>query len=260
MGGFCMAMERRRAIPAAIAAGNDMLVFNTDFEEDYGYLLAGVKNGTVTTERLDEAVTRVLALKAKVCFAEPYREQIDSMAWHREAAEKAITLVKNNQSEVFPVTPQRYPSIRLIVLGKDDILDGKVSDIGVDYLRGKGFDAELYKPFENDLHGTSKLPKNRLTLYLANYEQASNQTTVCINWCMKHALDGPRFLNEEPCVMVSLANPYLLQDAPRIKTYINAYTATRTVIETVIDKLMSGGPFTGISPVDAFCGLPDTRL
>lgn len=260
MGGFCMAMERSRAIPAAIAAGNDMLVFNTDFEEDYSYLLAGVEDGTVSAERLDEAVTRVLALKAKVCFAEPCREQIDGAVWHREAAERAITLVKNRQPEVFPVAPARYPSIRLIVLGKDEILDGRVSEIGADYLRRQGFDVELYKPFEDDLHGTAKLPANRLTLYLANYEQASNQTTVRINWCPKHALDGPRFVNEEPCVMVSLANPYLLQDAPRIKTYINAYTATRTVIETVIDKLMAGGPFTGTSPVDAFCGLPDTRL
>ena len=260
MGGFCMAMERRRAIPAAIAAGNDMLVFNTDFEEDYGYLLAGVKDGTVSTERLDEAVTRVLALKAKVCFAQPREDKVDGAAWHREAAEKAITLVKNNQPEVFPVTPDRYSNIRLIVLGRDEILDGKVSEIGANYLRKRGFDVELYKPYEDDLHGTAKLPKNRLTLYLANYEQASNQTTVRIEWCKKHALDGPRFLNEEPCVMVSLANPYLLQDAPRIKTYINAYTATRTVIETVIDKLMAGGPFAGVSPVDAFCGLPDTRL
>ena len=144
--------------------------------------------------------------------------------------------------------------------GKDEILDGRVSEIAWNYLSNMGFNVELYHPYEDDLHGTSKLPKNRLTLYLANYEQASNQTTVRINWCMKHALDGPRFLNEEPCVMVSLANPYLLQDAPRIKIYINAYTATRTVIETVIDKLMAGGPFTGTSPVDAFCGLPDTRL
>ena len=60
--------------------------------------------------------------------------------------------------------------------------------------------------------------------------------------------------------MVSLANPYLLQDSPRIPVYINAYTATRTVIETVLNKLLCGGPFTGISPVDAYCGLPDARL
>jgi len=260
MGGYCMAMERRKAIPASIAAGCDMLVFNTDFEEDYGYLLDGIKAGVVTQERLDEAVTRVLALKAKVCFAPPCEVEIDGAAWHREAAEKAVTLVKNNQPDVFPVTPERYPKIRLIVLGKDEILDGKVSEIGADYLKKQGFDVELYQPYEDDLHGTSKLQKDRLTLYLANYEQASNQTTVRIEWCKKHALDGPRFLNEEPCVMVSLANPYLLQDAPRIKTYINAYTATRTVIETVIDKLVAGGPFTGVSPVDAFCGLPDAHL
>ena len=119
---------------------------------------------------------------------------------------------------------------------------------------------EAYHPQEDDLHGTSWLTRRRLTLYLANYEQASNQTTVRIEWCQKHALDMPRFVQEEPSIFVSLANPYLLQDVPRVKTYINAYTATRTVIEVVLDKLMAGGPFTGVSPVDAFCGLSDTRL
>lgn len=260
MGGFCMAMERKKAIPTAIAAGNDLLVFNTDFEEDYRYLLDGFKEGTVSLERLDEAVSRILALKAKVCFAPLCATKIDGPAWHREAAEKAVTLVKNNQPEVFPVTPERYPKIRLIVLGKDEVLDGKVSEIGAETLKKQGFDVEMYEPYKDDLHGTANLPQDRLTLYLANYEQASNQTTVRIDWCKKHALDGPRFLHEEPCVFVSLANPYLLQDVPRVKTYINAYTATRTVIETVIDKLMQGGPFTGVSPVDTFCGLPDTHL
>ncbi|MGN1019931.1 MAG: glycoside hydrolase family 3 protein [Aristaeellaceae bacterium] len=260
MGGFCMAMERRRAIPAAIAAGNDMLVFSTDFEEDYRYLLDGIRDGTVTMDRLNDAVTRILALKARVCFAPPCRETVDARAWHREAAERAVTLVKNNQPDLFPVTPARYPRIRLIVLGKDAIPEGSVGQIALDCLRRHGFDAQRYQPLDDELHGTAQLTASRLTLYLANYEQASNQTTVRIEWCRKHALDGPRFLNEEPCVFVSLANPYLLQDAPRVKTYINAYTATRTVIETVLDKLMHGGPFSGVSPVDAFCGLPDTRL
>ena len=260
MGGFCMAMERRRAIPAAIAAGNDMLVFNTDFGEDYRYLTEGIRNGTVTAERLDEAVTRVLALKAKVCFAPPCSAEIYAGEWKQEAAEKSVTLVKNNQSDIFPVTPERYPEIRLIVLGRDEIADGSVAGIGLETLKAQGFDVKLYEPYKDDLHGTARLSGSRLTLYLANYEQASNQTTVRIEWCKKHALDGPRFLNEEPCVFISLANPYLLQDAPRIKTYINAYTATRTVIETVIRKLVHGGPFTGISPVDPFCGLPDTHL
>lgn len=123
-----------------------------------------------------------------------------------------------------------------------------------------GAKQEIYQPLADELHGSRTLPADRLSLYMANYEQASNQTTVRIRWCQKHALDMPRFVNEETSVFVSLANPYHLQDVPRVATYVNAYTATRTTIELTIDKLMGKSSFQGVSPVDAFCGLPDTRL
>lgn len=259
MGGFCMAMERRRAIPASIAAGCDMIVFNTNFEEDFAFLMAGIEEGIVSARRLDEAVTRILALKARVCFAPPCMETLKE-EWPRECAERAVTLVKDRQPEVWPVSARRYPRIRLITLGKDGIADGSVGAIAENYLRAAGFEVERYRPEEDELHGPSRLPKDTLTLYLANYEQASNQTSVRIDWCKKHAMDMPRFVNEERSIFVSLGNPYLLQDVPRAKTYINAYTATRTTIEAVLKKLIEGGPFTGESPVDAFCGLADTRL
>ena len=255
-----MAMERRRAIPASIAAGCDMLVFTTDLEEDLGYLLQGLSDGLLTMERLDEAVTRVLALKAKVCYGPHEQQPVPAAQWRRECADKAITLVKNLQPDVLPVMPERYPNIRLITLGKDEILDGSVRQIARSYLEQLGFAVECYDPFADDLHGTSGLAKNRLTLYFANYEQASNQTVVRIGWCQKHALDIPRFVGEEPCVFVSLANPYHLQDVPRIKTYLNAYTATKDTICLSIDKLMGKSEFCGVSPVDPFCGLPDARL
>ena len=260
MGGYCQAMERRKAIPTSIMAGCDMLVFNTDFEEDFGYVLDALQTGLLTGERLDEAVTRILALKARVCFQEPCTQKIEAAAWHRECADKAITLVKNRQPEALPMTPERYPNIRLITLGKDEILDGSVREITKELLKQAGFRVECYDPFADDLHGTKGLPKDRLTLYMANYEQASNQTVVRIHWCPKHALDMPRFINEETSIFVSLANPYLLQDVPRVKTYINAYTATRTTIALTLEKLMGRGTFRGVSPVDAFCGLPDTGL
>lgn len=260
MGGYTMAMERRRAIPTSIMAGCDMLVFTTDLEEDLGYILQGLDSGLLTPERLDEAVRRVLALKARVCFDRPEPQAVPAARWHRECADRAITLVKQLQPDALPMTPERYPRIRLITLGKDEILDGSIRALAHDYLTAQGFAVEDYDPFADDLHGTSRLTKDRLTLYFANYEQASNQTTVRIGWCPKHALDIPRFVGEEPCVFVSLANPYHLQDVPRIKTYINAYTATRDTIELAIDKLMGRSKFHGVSPVDAFCGLPDARL
>lgn len=266
MGGYCMSTERRLALPMSVMAGCDMIVFNTNFEEDYRYIIDGIREGRLTEERLDEAVTRILALKSKVCTKSSDSDggcdlpQIKPSEWHRACAEKAVTLVKNLQPDILPISPKRYHTIRLITLGKDDIADGSMTEIAAEYLQGKGFEVEVYEPFADDLHGCADLPDNRLTLYLANYEQASNQTTVRIQWCPKHALDSPRFLNEEDCIFVSFANPYLLQDVPRVKTYINAYTATQTVIQVVIDKLMGKSEFEGKSPVDAFCGLADTRL
>lgn len=87
-----------------------------------------------------------------------------------------------------------------------------------------GLPTELCEPLAGELHGPASLPEGRLTLVVANLPTASNQTAVRINWSRKHALDDPRFINEEPAAMISVANPYHLQDAPRIRTYINAYT------------------------------------
>ena len=260
MAGFTQVMPRRQSLPKSIMSGCDMLVFNTDFEEDYRILCEAFDAGELTEDRLDEAVTRILALKARVCTDVLPEIKVPSAQWHRETADKAITLVKNTQPGSLPMTPDRYPRIKLITLGKDDILDGSVRAIVEETLKKNGFEIEPYDWHEDDLHASSNLPQDRLTLYVANHEQWSNQVTIRPSWCPKHALDAPRHVTEEVSVFVSLANPYHLQDVPRIKTYINAYTATRATIELTIDKLMGKSEFRGVSPVDAFCGLLDTNL
>lgn len=260
MAGFTQVMPRRQALPRAIMSGCDMLVFNTDFEEDYRILQEAFQAGELTRERLEEAVTRILALKASVCTTQLPEVTAPGGLWHRACADKAITMVKNPQRDKLPMTPKRYPEIRLITLGRDAIQDGSVREIAKTYLEKNGFQVRIYNWEADDLHGSGDLPQDRLTLYLANYEQWSNQVTIRPSWCPKHALDVPRHVTEEVCVFVSLANPYHLQDVPRIKTYVNAYTATRATIELTLDKLMGKSEFTGINPVDPFCNLPDTRL
>ena len=91
-------------------------------------------------------------------------------------------------------------------------------------------------------------------------ETASNQTSVRINWNKKHALDSPRFVNEIDYIFISFANPYHLIDVPRIRTFINSYTANKKVIEATIDKILGKSDFKGTSPVDPFVGLLDTHL
>ena len=258
MGGYTMAMERSRAIPTSFAAGCDMIVFSTDIEEDIAYLREGLHSGLVTRERIDEAVTRVLALKAKVCVpVSP--EPVPAEQWRKECADRSVTLVKD-KAGLLPIAPQRFPSVRLAVVGNDQCWDGSIRALFTGELERRGFAVEQYDPFQDDLHGTAQLPRNRLTLTVLHYPHASNQTTVRVNWCPKHALEIPRFVHEEDTVVVSLANPYHLQDVPRAQTFINAYTATRATIEAVVEKLCGEAPFLGQNPVDPFCGLFDTHL
>ena len=258
MGGYTMTMPRRKAIPTSIMAGCDMLCFGTDIREDITYLLNALDSGLLTTERLDEAVMRVLALKAKLSEDYPAAE-IDTDAEQRCCADKAATLVKDTQ-HLLPVRREQYPNIRLVTLGQDETYDGSMTDIAAGFLEQNGFMVERYDPFSDDLHGTKELPKDRLTLILCNMPAASNQTVVRIRWCPKHALEIPRFVCEEPAAFISFANPYHLQDIPRIRTFINAYTATRAAITTTLGKLLGLSAFTGINPVDPFCGLDDPHL
>ena len=258
MGGYTMAMERSKAIPTSFAAGCDMIVFSTDIDEDIGYLRDGLHSGLVTQERIDEAVTRILALKAKVCVPVQVAP-VPAGQWKKECACHAVTLVKD-KAELLPISQKRFPKVRLALVGSDACWDGSIRAMFAAELEKRGFAVEQYDPFQDDLHGTSNLPADRLTLTVLHYPHASNQTTVRVNWCPKHALEIPRFVHEEHTAVVSLANPYHLQDVPRARTFVNAYTATKATIEAVVERLCGEAPFQGQNPVDPFCGLFDARL
>lgn len=264
MGGYTMAMERSASIPASIMAGIDMIVFTPDFYADLKYLEDALADGRLTMERVDEAVMRILALKAKVALSSKAGEEVvcskdDVKRWAAECADKAVTLVKNKRN-ILPVAAGRYDKVKLINMGKDETCDGSLEKLVTEYLEGEGLRVEKYDPFADDLHSPESCDKRQLTLYIACREAESNVTAVKLFWCPKHALDIPRFVNEEDCVFISFGNPYLLQDIPRVSAYINAYTATKVTVQAALDKVFGKSQFKGVNPVDPFCGLMDTRL
>jgi len=50
-----------------------------------------------------------------------------------------------------------------------------------------------------------------------------------------------------------------LIDVPMIKTYINCYSNNDACLVALVNKLIGKEEFSGVSPVDAFCGKWDTR-
>ena len=106
----------------------------------------------------------------------------------------------------------------------------------------------------------SMMDNHDLILYVANMGTKSNQTTIRIEWAMPMGVNVPVFIESIPTIFVSIENPYHLLDVPRVKTFINTYASTDTILAALVDKLMGRTAFTGTSPIDPFLGMWDTKL
>jgi len=278
MAGFTIPMPRSQAVPASIAAGADMFLFTRNLEEDYGFMLEGVKNGTISAERLDEAVMRILGLKAALKLHEKKSApdlaaaraivgQAEHQAWSRECADQAITLIKE-QAGVLPLTPDRYKKILYCPIeaaaGVAYSVRVGACDIIKDKLITEGFEVDTFVPknmFEGQTEKTSDtVGVYDAIVYVANLATKSNQTTVRIEWAQPMGANCPHYLASVPTIFISVENPYHLIDVPRVKTFINCYNSNDNVLTALVDKLVGRSEFKGQSPVDAFCGLWDARL
>ncbi|QLB19661.1 glycoside hydrolase family 3 protein [Mannheimia granulomatis] len=293
------AMKRSEMLPTAIAAGCDLFLFFNDPDEDFSYMMDGYKNGIITEERLNDALTRILGLKAKLglynrpkeTLLEPKEQALAKIGLSEnktifcEVADKAITLVKNKQ-DIFPISVERFPRVLLVNVKGTDGGFGKMvagsqrnaTEILKEKLEKKGFNVSIYiSPMENILkmsdedqvktirnEYSQKRPITSLTDHydlIINVANVQMSTVQRIVWqATKGTPDIPFYVHEIPTIFVSVQCPFHLVDVPQVKTYINAYDGKEPTMEILVEKLMGNSEFKGVSPVDAYCGYKDTRI
>ena len=279
--GYNAAMARKDLLPATINAGIDMILFNKNIDEDYHFIHEAIDNGTLSMKRVDEAVTRILGTKlaqgimntkGELTLLPPKEINLHSDEHKKlaeEVAKKSVTLVKD-RDQLLPLTPEKYPRVRLVVLGDSDDggfkEGGHVTQTFKDALEKEGFKVTLFDRKNLDFHemfeeGVEDMEnKFDLAFYVANVETASNQTTTRLDWIHLMAADSPWYMKSIPTVFVSTANPYHLYDIPNVSTFINAYTGNQASIDATMRKVTGKEKFEGKSPVDPFCGDFTTRL
>ena len=67
-------MTRREAIAKSIMAGVDVILFCKNIDEDFAGVKSDLENGTITMERVDEAICRQLALKASLGLHKSHKD------------------------------------------------------------------------------------------------------------------------------------------------------------------------------------------
>jgi len=260
-------------------AGNDMLLFS-NAKRDFDLILRAVREGIVSEARVDEACSRVLALKEAMGFARnpesalpaeilrgggaggrPGRgregpgnalpgpeEAVRYKTAAASVAEGAITLVRD-LGGVLPLSIKKGDEILAVHLRAFpyyhvDGFDGLLSERGAEVTRKTEAD-DIYWYRQEDY------AKYKAVLFLwvygptwgANIVRPSHSALRSL-WFTVH--------EHPPCpiINVSFGSPYIHDEAPWALAWINAYSPDPESQRAAAGALLGEIPFRGRSPVD----------
>ncbi len=288
MAGLTAAASRRDAMQGVIEAGCDMILFFNDPAEDIGYVKEAVEDGTISEDRLDDALHRILGLKASLGLDEltfPSKEGLSVVGCsehHKmalEAADESITLVKDTQS-ILPIDPSSKKRVRLYFVESAPVSLSDGADPAkaklIKELEAAGFEVTASKDYyEYEMEGASRFNRfkmmeheNReefkkntdLVLFVISMKGYAKENNTRLTYSVSHSGEIPWFVREVPTVAVSLNYTNHLFDVPMMKTFINAYAGTDEYLHALVQKLTGKSEFKGRANDLVWCGRWDTRL
>ena len=288
MVGLTSALPRERQMVQAITAGCDMILFFRNHDEDFGFVRDAVRSGEITPDRLNDALTRILGLKAKLGLHLRAKDDlvpaVDELAVigcaeHHEIAARiadwTIALLKDTV-ETLPLDSVRHRRIRLYCLESAPDFTGMTPEfkrVAIEELTAAGFDVSVYKTVQELAAEGQQLDmqtfiadetegytnKYDAALILANVSDFAQQGALRIKWSMPMGPEMPWYAAEVPTVFVSLNMPNHLIDVPMVKTAINAHTPTKETVQALVAKLIGRSEFTGTHNDNVWCDSWDTR-
>ena len=196
MVGMTNRMKRVDMLPAAINAGCDMFLFFNDPEEDFATMLNAYKTGIISEERMVEALTRILGLKAAKGMHKATQEQLCGTDEELAAAlqnpefkavapaisKDCLTLVKYKDEGVLPLNPKKTKRVMIVNVKGPDSPMAKLAAIAMgggakrkspverfcEKLQAKGFDAFIYEsPLDKMMKEVAAGKPFNLNLYFA---------------------------------------------------------------------------------------------
>lgn len=279
IGMFGATIPRCEQVPRAIAAGCDMYLFFNDREEDFGYMMDGYKNGIITEERLNDALHRILGVKAALNLHTLQKEQrlmqpkenlsvVGCEDHHKAAGEMAdryVTLVKDRLNYL-PMTPEKYKKIKLVYIGSEAVViagtkfksndENIIRDI-VSQLEAAGFEVDAET--ENKKGKMEEFKKKYdCVLLVLNVQGFAQFNTMRVKW--DEPTKQPWYMSELPTFVVSLSYTNNLIDVPMARCYINAYMDHHEAFQAVLHKMMGKSKFKGRYNENVFCGRWETKF
>ena len=291
MAGMTAISKRSEAVPGAIIAGCDMFLFANDVEEDIGFLREAYEKGDLTEERLNDALRRILGLKAHLHLCEegvriPDRGTLEAVGceehqrYTAQAADTCITLVKDT-NHYLPIKPEEKKRVFLVYVQSTPTTKGYQGDpakqLVIEELERAGFEVDVC-PNYHDLeveHGVNPMnfvkmlghssragftASHDFALVVLNIKGYAQENEVRVRWSCNHSCELPWYNEEIPTIGISLNYTNHLIDVPQLHAFINAYGPNRIHIRAAIEKMTGLSEFKGKAEDTVFCGRWEARL
>ncbi len=235
-----------KAAVAALQAGADVLLFQTGYamhREAHAALVDAVKRGEIPESRVDEALRRVLRVKAQFGLMTNDEGQKtkdegrtpearvslpETRAISREVARQAVTLVRDEAQRV-PLKP----GAPLLVVETGAY--GLGQRLGAMTLQVKA------QPTTSEITMVVKAAEGRTIIVLTS-DVAKNRTQAdLVNALLK---------TSAPLIVVAARSPYDLRAFPGVPTYLAIYGANPPMLDALAEVLTGKIPARGKLPVE----------
>ena len=206
MVGMTNRMKRKDMLPAAINAGCDMFLFFNDPDEDFATMLDAYKTGIISEERIVEALTRILGLKASKGMHKIAKEALcgsdeelaaalqnpEYKTYAGQISKDCLTLVKYKDQGVLPLSPEKTKRVMIVNVKGPDSPMAKLAAIAMgggagkkspvekfcEKLNEKGFEAFIYEsPLDKMMKEVAAGKPFNLNLYFAGKNAIADFTS-----------------------------------------------------------------------------------
>jgi beta-glucosidase-like glycosyl hydrolase len=262
MSGLTLYFTQEEASVRALEAGADQLLKPADADAAFRGVIAAVKNGRLTEQRIEQSARKILAAKYDLGLVKQRItpiDEIDRIVSGRQAgllaeeiARHAVTLVRNDAGLLpLKLTPASKVFNLAITNGDDRLwitqtFNGTMSRGGIKLetivLDDRSSEAEVKKAL--DAAGRADV----VLVSMYGRVRSGQARSVAL------PEPGAKALNtlidrRKPLVGISFGNPYLLMNFPKLQTYLVAYGDMPSLQKATAEALLGKNNISGRLPI-----------
>ena len=263
MSGLTIYFTQEEAAVRALEADADMLLKPADVDAAFRGVLAAVKSGRITEQRIEESARKILAAKYDLGLVDQRITPIDTIdrvvgskdvvKLATEIAEHAVTLVRD-EDKLVPLKNLR-PDARVFNLAVTNGDDRNwIANPFISKLNRSGVKVETVvldeRSTDQDVQKVVEKAKSADLVLASLYGRvrSGQASSVGIPEAGAHALSA-LIAAKTPMVGISFGNPYLLQGFPGLRTYIVAYGDMPSLQQAVARALVGEIDIVGKLPI-----------